>query len=166
MDKETASRLAVLTALRDAIEEEVEALRDDVRAGLKEAHDLYGVKSVDVSLPDGSVIASITLSKATPRPYVHDERAVVQYVAENYPDEVERQVRPAFKKVLFDALTPLDDRAVNTMTGEVVPGVTFRTSQQSISLRFKEDGRAAVASAWRAGAVRDLLGPATQPELP
>jgi hypothetical protein len=55
--KEDATTVAVLRALRDAIDAEYEAARLRVFAGLREARDEVGLKSMRVTLPDGTPIA-------------------------------------------------------------------------------------------------------------
>lgn len=157
-------RLAALTALRDYIDEEVTALRQTVRDDALQARQEYGVKSLDVQLPDGSVVATVTLSDPQPRPFVFNEQALLAYVRVNYPQEVVESVRDSFKKVLLEQLAPMPDGdgAVNTATGEVVDGVTFRTGSPSIALRYKQDGRYRIECAWREGGIelQAILPPA------
>lgn len=147
--KEANLRLAVLTALRDAIDKEVEFLRQDATAAIKQANESLGVKSLEVSLPGGKVVAALSLAAPDPSPSVHDEQAFAEWVSAGYPTEVVPTVRPAFKKSLLGRLEVAGDGAVDPETGEVVPGVGVRERAPYVTLRFKPGGRDDIAVAWR-----------------
>lgn len=158
--KHKALRLAALTALRDFVAAEIDTLRVTTRDDAVEARAEFGVKSLDVQLPDGSIVATVTLTDPQPRPFIYSERALLAYVRTNYPNEIVETVRDSFKKALLEQLAPMPDGtdgAVNTATGEVVEGVMFRTGAPAISLRFKTDGREAIAQSWQRGALQSTV---------
>lgn len=163
--KTDATRVAVLTALRDAIDEEVRNLRDGTLRGLLDAREELGVKSIDVTLPDGTKVAAVTLTQPSARISVDSEEAFTRYVEQHYPDEVvtETKVRPAFRKQLLDRVADAGDNDVaDVNTGEIVPGLTCYPAGKPtrFSLRFADTGRQDVLDAWQAGALAELDTPA------
>lgn len=106
--KEDATTVAVLRALRDVIDAEYEAARLRVFAGLREARDEVGLKSMRVTLPDGTPIATVTLIDPKPTAVVGDEAAFVAWVADRYPGEIETQirVRPSWQRKFLSELDP------------------------------------------------------------
>lgn len=153
--KEDATTVAVLRALRDAIDAEYEAARLRVFAGLREARDEVGLKSMRVTLPDGTPIATVTLIDSKPATVVGDEAAFVAWVADRYPSEVETQVRvrPSWQRKFLSELDPSADPVIDPCTGETVEGlVTMRSSgPRSFSLRPVAGGSQEIRRAWRCG---------------
>lgn len=146
-------RLAVLTALRDAIDEEVASLRKDVTDRMLDARDSMGVKSVQVDLPDGTAIASVTLTDGTPKAAVVDDIEFLRWVKANAPTEIMEAVRPAYQRALLGRVKVDGERAIDEETGEIVSGVGVVSKAPYISMRYKSEGRAAIAEAWRAEAL-------------
>jgi hypothetical protein len=164
--KDQAFRVAVLGALKDALGSQYADERGDLLEQLVAAQGELGVKSLDVSLPDGTKVATVTLTQPSDRVEVVDEAAFTNWVAEHWPTEVVTvtQVRPAFRKALLDsvAITTLPDGAdqvevlnvvVDVRTGVSVDGVRVRQASKptSFSVRYTPDGRPAIAEAWREG---------------
>lgn len=153
--KEDATTVAVLRALRDAIDAEYEAARLRVFAGLREARDEVGLKSMRVTLPDGTPIATVTLIDSKPATVVGDEAAFVAWVADRYPSEVETQVRVrlSWQRKFLSELDPSADPVIDPCTGETVEGlVTMRSSgPRSFSLRPVAGGSQEISRAWRCG---------------
>lgn len=168
------ARAAVLKAIRDAIDEELSGSRSAVLEGLVDAKESLGVKSVDVTLPDGTKVASVTLTEPQPRISVTSEEAFANYVEARWPEEVEvvtrKTVRPAWSKKLLARLADAGDGdAVDTETGELVDGVTAWPAPKpsSFSLRYASGGRERIAQAYRDGQLGELadLTPQT-PAIP
>lgn len=157
--KEESLRLAVLTALRDAIDAEVESIRGAVTSSLLDARDAMGVKSLEVSLPDGRVVASLTVTDPEAKATVVDERQFVEWVRGNAPTELVESVRSSFQRAVLGRVEVTGDgRAVDPETGEVVDGVGLGAKRSPyISLRYKSDGRQAIASAWRSAELPDII---------
>lgn len=146
--KEQTARLAVLTALRDFIDAEVTRLRSDVEALLIDAHESMGVKQVAADLPNGTTVATVSLTSGGSSLYVDNEAAFVAWVAEQYPTEVVTTVRESFKKAfLASGLTEAGGAIVDPKTGEIVPGLAERSKAPYISVRFKTGGRDEVRKA-------------------
>jgi len=172
--KTLTARTAVLKALRDAIDAELTASRADVLDGLLDARDSLGVKAVDVTLPDGTKVATVTLTEPKARIAVTNEDAFVAYVAQRWPTEVETTtvtktvVRPAWQKKLLERLTAAGDGdAADTETGELVDGVTAYPPARpsSFSLRYADEGRDRIAAAYRAGDLGALADLGTTPAI-
>lgn len=103
--RRTATRVAVLTALRDAISTEITRARAELGAGLDQARAELGLKSLDVTLPDGGPeVATVTVRQTGPAIDV-DEQALADWVAEHHPSEITRTVRSAFRDKLLSRLT-------------------------------------------------------------
>lgn len=152
--RDDATRVAVLKALRDTVDAEYEAARLRVLAGLRAARAELGLKSMRVTLPDDTAVATITLVDPKPAVVVVDERAFTTWVAEHYPTEVETrvQVRSSWQRRFVSGLDassgPVDPR-----TGEVVPGLAALPAPEprSFSLRPLPGGTEEITRAWRRG---------------
>jgi hypothetical protein len=161
--KELTRKVALLTALKDAVEAELDAARAETRETLIKARDEMGLKSVEVTLPEGDVVATVTVAGGGQSAVVYRENEFLSWVKDNYPSEVVETVRPAFQKSLLSKVDEVDGRFVFTDTGEVVDGLGLRDKSEYISVRFKPDGREQIALAWRGGQIESLLG--GQPQL-
>jgi len=155
--KELTRKVALLTALKDAVESELDAARAEARETIIKAREELGVKSVEVTVPDGEVVATVTVAGGGTSPAVHYEDLYVGWVKENHPTEVVESVRPAFTKSLLGRLEASGDKWVDPNTGEVVGGIGERSRSEYISVRFKPEGREASAKAWRGGTIAALL---------
>jgi hypothetical protein len=167
---QAAAQEAVLKALLDAIDAEYKAKRAEVQALIDEVREQTGVKpQVAAALPDGTVVAKVSVPDAKPAAVVTDEKAFTAWVRDNFPTEIERrfvtEVRGSFARRLLDEMTAAGTpRWVDQDTGELheVPGVEVRpTRSTSHSVRFEKAGREDIAAAWRAG----LLGQAAPAAL-
>lgn len=152
---ESCAREAVLKTLLDAIKEEYDAVRAETQKALEEA----GASRADARLPDGTLVAKVSMSDPKPEARITDEAAFTAWVVANYPTEkttrIVTEVRPAFATLVLAALTAAGVAEwCDTETGEVhkVPGVEIRaTRSRTHSVRFEKTGREAVATAWRGG---------------
>lgn len=156
--KDTAYRLAVLKALRDAVAAEEANARVFALGDLTAAAEDMGVRSVDVSLPDGTKIATLSLAGGEDKVAVVGEIAFTRWVEENHPTEVETvtRVRSSYLAAVLKA------GGVDTVTGELVPGVGAVPGSRYTTVRYTPDGREAVARAWQRG---ELTGISPYPEL-
>jgi hypothetical protein len=159
--KDTAYRLAVLKALRDAVAAEEANARVFALGDLTAAAEDMGVRSVDVSLPDGTKIATLSLGGGTAKATVVDEAKFTAWVQANHPTEIETvvRVRPAYVQAVL--AKAVDGYAVFA-GGEVVDGVGPAVGSRSAVVRYTTDGREAVARAWQRG---ELTGISPYPEL-
>jgi hypothetical protein len=155
--KEDATRVAVLKALRDAVDAEYEAARLRVLAGLRAARAELGLKSMRVTLPDDTPVATVTLVDPKPAVVVVDERAFTTWVAENYPTEVETrvQVRSSWQRHFVSRLEASSGPVADPSTGDVVPGLKAMPAREprSFSLRPLPGGTEEITRAWERGAL-------------
>jgi hypothetical protein len=89
-------------------------------------------------------LGTISLPVSKPAAYVADAQAFVAWVAERYPTEVETiaQVRPAFQSSLVARLHLEGTSAVDTATGEEVPGLGVRPGGIPLSLTIRPSSEA------------------------
>ena len=166
--KDRASRVAVLTALRDAIDIAIDNDREDLTADLKELSEVFGVKSIDIELPNGDKVATASLTLSEPTPFVNNEKEFLDWVEANYPTELVRNVRSSFQKALFEKAERLDSaEAVNPKTGEIIAGVLFSEGgKEKLTVRFKKTGRGLVADAFNRGELETIIRSVGLAELP
>ena len=157
--KDRATRVAVLTALRDAIDTALQNDRDDLTENLKELNNTFGVKVIEVELPSAEKVGTASLSVSEPKPFVNNEKQFLDWVAANHPTEMIRAVRPSFQKALFSAIdTSNADEAVNSLTGEVIPGVLVSLGGvERMTLRFNKQGRDLIAAAFTRGELEMII---------
>jgi hypothetical protein len=100
-----------------------------------------------------SDLGTITLPVSKETPYVAAPQAFVDWCMLRYPSEVETiaQVRPAFQAALFARLHIEGESAVDTATGEEVPGLAVRPGgiPKSLSIRASAEASAIFAEAGR-----------------
>ena len=169
--QDAAARVAVLTALRDAIADELTGAKDELSATLGSLNKEHGTDRVAATLPGGEKVGSVAWVPASVRFRVCDVDAFAEWVLENHPTEVKTvlQVRPVFQTVyLKDGLKAVGSAAIDRDTGEIVPGVVAFNSSEYPRLSFARDGRGSIAAAWRAGKITTdflaLLPPVTEGE--
>ncbi|HEX5568490.1 MAG TPA: hypothetical protein VFY14_16460 [Streptomyces sp.] len=155
--KDQATRVAVLRVLRDVVEAQYQATRREVLDGLRAARAEFALKSMRVTLPDGTPIATITLIDPKPAVVVADEKAFTTWVVENHPGEVETlvRVRSSWQKQFIAQLAARPEPVTDPHTGEVIPGLEAvpAPAPRSFSLRPVPGGTEQVARAWRTGEV-------------
>lgn len=107
-------------------------------------------------------LATMTLGVSHETPYVTNEVALLEWVADRYPDQVEtvEQIRPAFRTRLLDEAVIDDGDAVDAETGEVIRGVGVRPGgvAGSLTIRPTHDARV-VFTAIGERMLDDLLAP-------
>jgi hypothetical protein len=165
-----AATEAVLKALHDEIGDRLKAVRADMQAGLDSAD---GVRQIAATLPDGTLVAKISLTDPAPAAQVTDPAAFTAWVRDHHPDKkaiVRRfvvEVRPATQTALLAEITAAGvPQWCDAETGEVhtVPGVEIRpTRSRGHSVRFEKAGREQVARAWQAGELAGIVLPQLTP---
>lgn len=162
---ETGLRVAALTTLRDLIDSQLEQARAEMREQLVSLSEAYGVKSIEVKA-DGDPVASATLSDAKPKPYVLDERALIEWMADRFPTSIltKKYVEPAFLKSFLETIVFEDDMAVSTATGEILEFIGKQDGRQTLTIRFKPEGRNKVAAMFGSGSA-NLIDYIEQPQL-
>lgn len=163
--RDLALEEATLKALADLVKDRLAAVRTELQTGLDTAEKEAGTRQIAAKLPDGTTVATLSLTDPNPEAKVTDSDAFKAWVMATFPSEIERrfvtEVREAFTTKLLAEMTAAGvPRVVDKDTGELhdVPGVTVKaTRSRNHSLRFKPTGRADIAAAWQAGAL-DLPG--------
>lgn len=161
---------AAAKTLLDEIKPWYDALRKAVQAGMDEQQRATGSTRFDAMVPgpDGEPkkVATVSLSAGEAAATVTDAEAFEAWVRERYPSEVSvrivREIRPAWRTDLLARATAAC-AAVDTETGEAIPGVEMRAARsRTHAVRFAKGGRDDVAAAWRAGLLGHTL-PALAP---
>lgn len=151
-----AARVAVLTALRDAISEELTNAKGELSADLGKLHKEFGTDRVSAEIPGGEKVGTITWVPSSTRFRVSDEAAFAAWVLDNHPTEVRTvlTVRTVWQNVyLKDGLRAQGPVAIDRESGEIVPGIEAFDSAPYPRLNFGMSGRQEVAAAWRDGKI-------------
>ena len=168
--RELALEEATLKALADKVSDRLKAVRGELQSGLDAAEQETGTRQIAAALPDGTPVATLSLTDPKPEAQVTDADTFKAWVMSTFPGEIERrfvtEVRTAFLGKVLDEMTAAGvPRLVDKETGELhdVPGVEIKaTRSRNHSLRFKPTGRDDIAAAWAAGAlaIPGVTGPA------
>lgn len=154
--QDAAARVAVLSALRDAIADELTGAKEELSTALAALHRDHGTDRTAAVLPGGEKVATISWVPSAVRFRVSDEAAFSEWVLANHPTEVRTvlMVRPVWQTVyLKNGLKASGSSAVDVDTGEIVPGIEAFNSAEYARLNFTDEGRGAVAAAWREGRI-------------
>jgi hypothetical protein len=160
---------AVLKTLLDEIDAQYKAARAAVQQALDTQQQETGGTKFDATIPgvDGPVkVGTVSLSSGSAAAQVTDPAAFVAWVRQAYPTEVKPvltfEVQGAWRTDLLARATAAG-AAVDTTTGEAIPGVEMRAARsRTHSVRLGDEGRAQVREAWRAGLLGRVL-PALAP---
>lgn len=144
--------LAVQAVALKVLSERVKERSDAVKAELAASLDVGDRKTA--TLDDSTKVGSISYAAGKTSAKITNDRALTEWVAERYPDEIMTQVRPAFLTSLLEAAKKAG-AAVDVQTGELLPGVELGTSQPYLSVRPDPAGIPALVDAIRAS--RELL---------
>lgn len=149
--RDLAAALALTTVIADAAKER----KDEIRAALAWALDDVGADSVRAELPDGTRVAKSALVTPETKPTIDDDDAFLDWVESTRPGEIVKSIRDSYKRAVFDRLAPTPDGlAIDRETGEVIPGVRYKTGTAPyVSTRFEKEGRAAIVAAIRDGVI-------------
>lgn len=160
-----AATEAVLKALADQIDTQLKAVRQEMQAGL----DANGVRQVAAKLPNGEQVAKISMADPKAAAIITDPEAFLAWVRDHHPDPnaiVRRfvtEVRPATQAALLADMTAAGTpQWCNPETGELhtVPGVEIRaTRSRTHRVLLTDDGRKAIAEAWRNGELAAVVLP-------
>jgi hypothetical protein len=153
--KEDATTVAALKALRDMVDAEYETARLRVLAGLREARVAMGLKSMRVTMPDDTPVATVTLIDPKPSIAVDDEAAFLVWVRDHYPDQIETQVRvrPSWQREFISNLDATSDQVADPGTREAIKGLIALPASEprSFALRPLPGGTREITRAWRRG---------------
>ena len=147
----------VLKVLADEIGNRLTAVKDAAKEGFAET----GTTQAVPELPDGTKVATVSLAGgSTKSASVSEPNTLLEWVLQHHPGETETVIRDSYLKKLLDT-AKAEGRAIDPLTGELVPGITVRDSVPYVSVRMKPGGKDAIIAAWRAGQLTgiDLVAP-------
>lgn len=164
--KDAALAFTLRKTVSDRVAAEVKtertALEDRILTRMKEE----GVKQTIVTLPDGTPVATLTVTQPS-RKTETDDAALLAWAKENHPEWVETIEHPAqeaWTEERIDAaalkaakLQPANGGVVVTADGEEVQGMTHHVpAPTSFSTKYADGGAQAVLDAYLAGELSDL----------
>jgi len=165
--KDAAAREATLKTLLDVIDGEYKAARAEVQTLLDEAATETGTTQIKAMLPDGTPVATVSISSGSAEARVTDPEAFTAWVLATHGSEIERrfvtEVRAAFQKKLLAELTATGGTEwADPETGVIhdVPGVAIQPARaRTHNVRFTKTGRDEVMAAWRNGQLAGVALP-------
>lgn len=160
--KDTARTVAVLSTLADAIGDQLKGAKKELETGLRTAKAETGTQKISVSLDDdkgqSKDIGTVSLVQPKAAAAVTDSEAFTAWVVETITTEVERKfvtsVKPAFQKKLLAEVTAAGVAEwADPETGVIhqVPGVAIQGRAAYTRMTVPDEGKAAIAEAWREG---------------
>jgi hypothetical protein len=116
---------------------------------------------LSAALPDGAVVAAVTLTSGRTTASVADIGAYEEWVRATHPEQIETvpattRINPDFTARLTSAARKVGV-AVDAETGEVVPGIEVTTGDPYPMVKLADDARDEVAKAWRDGSLTELV---------
>lgn len=139
---ESATRVAILSALRSRVAEAYEIARNDT-AEVMDAGDRKSAR-----LGSGE-LGKVVKTNGSTRAKITDEQAFTKWVAQHHPDEVIQAVRQSYlNKVLADAKHY--GQGVDTATGELIPGVDVVQGNPYVTVKLTDDAADLISANWDA----------------
>jgi hypothetical protein len=168
--KDTAARAAILTTLHDAIGDQLKDAKKALEAGLRTAKAETGTQKISVSLDEGQDIGTVSLVQPKAAAAVTNADEFTAWVIENFATEVERKfvtaVKPGFQKKLLAEITAAGVAEwADPETGVIhsVPGVAMQGRSAYTRMAVPDEGKAAIAQAWRDGRLGSAVPAALTP---
>lgn len=154
-------RMTLLNTIADAVADAMKAERVSHLEGLVDLYEASGVKSMDVRLPNGVKVATISLTIPKDSIGVTDEAELIEWAKDNAPwllkerHVAEVPAQPAYTETVVDPkrlteflasvkpLSPDSATVVDPSTGALVDGVAhqFGGAPKSFSVRYAPDGK-------------------------
>lgn len=137
---DAAARVAIVAALRAKVAEAYDKSRDEMS-------DQMDPGSRWPANLGGGALGDVIMTRGATRAKVTDEDTFTRWVAENHPTEIVQSVRPAYlSKVLADAKR--FGAAVDSTSGEFIPGVEMETGKSYVTVKLAEDASQVIADNW------------------
>lgn len=143
----TTRQLAAIKVLQDLINERGRTARSEALELMSD----IGAERVRVSMPDGAVLGTVTISQGRHTARVIDERAFLAWVRANAPSEVIETVRESYRKTLLKNIES---------TGEIPAGVELHHGEPYPTVRLADGATETVLTALRTGLIDPLALPA------
>jgi hypothetical protein len=153
--------LTLQAAVLKVLGDEIAARLAIVKAAAQEAFTAAESTQAPAILPDGTKAATVSLAGGGGKSAtVDDADAFTAWVLRTHPGETETVVRDGYRRKVLDAAKKAG-RALDPVTGELIPGIGISDSKSYVSVRFSPGGADAVADAWQAGelAAIDVVRP-------
>lgn len=172
--KGTGRRTAALDTLHKAIGEELKAAKKELDDGLRAAKAETGTQKISIDL-DGQDIGTATLVQPQAAATITDDEKFKAWVigqGERFATEIQREVkvvttvRKAFVDMLLKQMTAAGvTQWADPETGEIhdVPGVTMQGRAAYVRVTVPDEGKAAIAQAWRENRLGAAMPPAIAP---
>lgn len=159
---ELARTVAALKAVAEILAGQQTAEKQALLDALREA----GIKQQEVTLPDGSKLASISVAAGRKTARIADSDAFFQWVFDNHPSQVETvkttRVRPAYERAVLESAKKVGEPI--DATGEVVPGLEVGDGDPYLVTKLADGAHQRVLAAIQAGAIQPLSLPAAEDE--
>ncbi|WP_311208767.1 MULTISPECIES: hypothetical protein [unclassified Aeromicrobium] len=151
----SARNAAVRAAIIKFLIDQLRAAETVVKAEVTEHLDRGDRKHA--RLDDDTDVATVSVSDPKGTTKVVGRETFLAWVEDNYPTAIvtTKNVSPAWEKSFLDRLDVGDHGAVDTDTGELVPGVERRVGDPTVSTRISPAQLAALAEAFRDGRIGD-----------
>ncbi len=155
---ELARTVAALKAVGEILGSQQSTEKDALLRALKDA----GIKQQEVTLPDGSKLASISVAAGRTTARITDSAAFLEWVFNHHPSEIETlkttRVRPAYERSVLEAAKKAGEPV--DATGEIVPGVEVGEGDAYLVTKLADGAHQRVLSAIHAGQIQPLQLPA------
>lgn len=153
-DLQAIARKAVGAKL---VADQIKDIEKQAKAELLERMQKLGVRTLDVAGTDDSNMAVISKTPGKVTAKVTDERALLEWVKANRPDQLRTLVEEAYVKSLL-ALAAEHGAAVDETTGEVIPGIEVMTGDPYLSTRPTAEARARMKDLLAGSPLLELAG--------
>lgn len=184
--KDDNARFALLKAIVDAATAELVKFRTQHVGVLLERFDDDGTSSFKAMLPDGTVVATISLAVPSPELKVKDETAFQAWVESHHPEAIDTETVPAQPEKVLPAVPERVEKSINGKkltvlmerfkattegvvdldTGALVDGVQMTTPRpKQFAVTYAKDGRELLADEYRAGKLDHLVAGTSLPML-
>lgn len=189
--RQHGQRVAALRFIGDEVKRAAELTRGQAETAFAAAHQESGMKSIDVTLDDGTPLGSIAIKvgkttikvyepvlfklveEMAPgeiaevlRPGADSDPELLAWVRENRPELLHRQVGDAYRAKLLKSANA-KGQVVNRSTGELVKVLESSTTPRSGAFAYTpcEGAAEAVMKAWRRGDLADVLDAVLRPAI-
>lgn len=146
-DPQTAARkAAAIKVFENVVAAEKAGARSEAVAQLT----ALGVRLMDILMPDGTAVGTLSISGGKETAKVVDERAFLAWVKKNAPGEVVETVRDSYRKALLKQIQG---------SGELPDGVELGQGDPYSTVRLSKGAEAIVLAAMRSGQIEPLALP-------
>jgi hypothetical protein len=156
--KDIAKRAVAAKLVADQIKD----VEKQAKAELLDACQESGARTIDVTDDDGTKLATVSKAAGKAKAAVVDGDAFEEWIGKNYPDAVTTitVIDPDLELRLLNAATAAGE-AVDTSTGEVIPGVEIKAGSEYITARPTSEAKAKMRDLLAGSGLLELAGGGT-----